>query len=474
MPSSRKRNRRSRKRFNDADCDIDRKKCETSSKYNKESIANLAEKCGVDIYNDKGKVKTRKELCKNIEENQDIVDDFVYYSSESDNEDVLPISLIENPPLVLVEGERTDVVKTYNLENLKGKKKAELLEIADNLGIEKWKNKSIKYQNMSDIKEAIISFSPTTLDVKEPIIILDQNKEIPVIVVEDDSLDIQYDADELMTKTKKDLLSLAESYGIKKWLNRSIKSHNKSEIVDAIVDYFEGKKPSIPAIISEEIKIVSPSKIINKEPEDILNLIYQKRQDLLKAIECNPFENKMCNEENVCDISEKPYKCISKEEAEYKEKNEDSEILNYNGKKIVGTKQSLDLFKSLVYYGEGVEESKESKPIELETIPVKYLKKPITKATLCNICTYVNDQGVTECIICNSDFTDEEVNKILSEGTEVVEKDNIIPEGTEIVELKNIEDILNEIQDTDYVNLKKFEGMDEAKKKVLYCLGLID
>ena len=81
MLSIRRNRRRSRRKskFYDDDCDIDRKKCETDNKnYNKQAIADLAEKCGVYIYNEKGKVKTRKELCKDLEENRDMDVDFEY------------------------------------------------------------------------------------------------------------------------------------------------------------------------------------------------------------------------------------------------------------------------------------------------------------------------------------------------------------------------------------------------------------
>lgn len=474
MLSIRRRRSRKKSKFYD-DCNIDRKKCETDNKnYNKQAIADLAEKCGVDIYNEKGKVKTRKELCKDLEENRAIDVEFEY-DIEPDIEDMLPMSITENAPLVVVERESTDNVKRYTKQNLKGKKKQELLEIADELGIEKWNNKSIKYQKNSDIIDAIIYSSPDVAEVKEPIIIVEEETQTPVIVVETE--EPQYTYDELLSKSKKELLKLAENYGVEKWLNKGIKYHNKPEIVDAIIDYVGEKKVAIPSVIATEtpIKVVSPIKMISKQPSDILNLIYQKRQELINAIECNPTQNKFCSDDNVCDTTQTPNVCISKEEGEYRDKHEeDTELVEYNGKKILGTKSSLDLFTELTG---GVEESKGNyeEPSHLETvIPVKFLKKPITKTTVCNICTFVNDPGVTECIICNSDFTDEQVNNLLTEGTEIVEKSDIIPEGTEIVELKNIEDILNEIQETDDINLKKFEGMDEAKKKVLYCLGLID
>ena len=92
---------------------------------------------------------------------------------------------------------------------------------------------------------------------------------------------------------------------------------------------------------------------------------------------------------------------------------------------------------------------------------------------MCNVCTYVNDPDTIECIICNSDLTEEEINNvILPEDTYIIERD-VIPEGTKITELENIEDILNEIQKNDDTKIN-LEGLDEAKKKVLYCLGLLN
>ena len=451
----RNRNRRRSKRkskFYD-DCYIDRKKCETDNKnYNKKSITDLAKKCGIDIYDTKGKIKTRKELCKNLDENLDKNIDF-----EPDIEDMLQILITSDNPLVVIEKkESSDIIKKYTKDELKGKKKKELLEISNELGIEKWNNKSIKYQNISDIIDAIISSNPK---IEEQVTIIEEDKETPVIVVEP-----QYTYDDLIIKTKKELLKLTENYGIEKWLNKNIKYHNKSEIVDAIIDYMGEKKIQINDISNQQ--------------SDIFNLIYKKRQELINEIECNPIENKFCSENNVCDTTKTPNLCISKEEGDYRYKNEeDTELIEYNGKKILGTKSSLDLFNQL-FIG-GYEESKEEpSPLEttpLETvIPINFLKKPITKTTMCEICTFVNEPGITECIVCNSDFTDEQVNNLFTEGTEILEKEDIIPEGTEIVELKNIEDILNEIQETDDINLKKIEGMDDAKKKVLYCLGLID
>ena len=41
----------------DDDCNIPQKKCETSANYNKDDIVDIADKCGVDIYNEKGKLK---------------------------------------------------------------------------------------------------------------------------------------------------------------------------------------------------------------------------------------------------------------------------------------------------------------------------------------------------------------------------------------------------------------------------------
>jgi len=47
--------------------------------------------------------------------------------------------------------------KNYTKEKLKGKKKNELLEIAEKLKIERWKNKHIKYNTIADIIDAILT-----------------------------------------------------------------------------------------------------------------------------------------------------------------------------------------------------------------------------------------------------------------------------------------------------------------------------
>jgi len=459
----------------DDDCNIPQKKCETSANYNKDDIVDIADKCGVDIYNEKGKLKTRKQLCKEIAEKQQ------KNNQPFAAEIPFPLTIPEPEPLPLLIPEPVIQAPIYTEDILKKNTKAKLLEIADELGIKKWKNKAIKGFNKPDIIEAILTAiaveEPLPVPLPEPTIIVVEDEpptDIPLEVIEKPT------KKDLNKKTKKQLVEDAEEYGITKWKGKNIKYQNKPDIIDAILDYFEANvAPTVVPLPS--IKIPSPvsSRIPSPvtSPKNIQELIKQKRQELLRALKfkeqekCNALEGKYCSDDNVCDIGKTPNICISKEEATYRKNKGFANIFNIGNKKLIGNEKQIDdLLKS---FG-GAEETKE--PMELifeEEIPVKPKKKTRSKANLCNVCTYVNDPDTLECIICNSDLTEEEINNIvLPEDTQVIEKD-IIPEGTRITELENIEDILNEIQKTEDTKIN-LEGLDEAKKKVLYCLGLLN
>ena len=462
----------------DDDCNIPQKKCETSANYNKDDIVEIADKCGVDIYNEKGKLKTRKQLCKEIAEKQQ--ENNQPFAAE------IPLPTITIPePLPILE----PVIQRplYTEDMLKKNTKAKLLEIAEELGIKKWKNRAIKGFNKPDIIEAILTAvvveEPLPVPLPEPTVIIvedDPPTDIPLEVIE------KPDKKTLNKRTKKELLENAEEYGIKKWKNKAIKGHNKPEIIEAILDYFETNfAPTVvPSPPKTPVRI--PSRIPSPvgSPKNIQELIKQKRQELLKVLklreqeQCNPLEGKYCSEDKVCDINKKPNICISKEEALYRENKGTSEIFKLNNNNLIGNREKqYELFEKLGISG-GVEETKE--PVEFvfeeDEIPISkkaISKKPTSKKVMCNVCTYVNDPDTIECIICNSDLTEEEIkNVILPEDTIVVERDTI-PEGTRITELENIEDILNEIQKTEDTKIN-LEGLDEAKKKVLYCLGLLN
>jgi hypothetical protein len=460
----------------DDDCNIPQKKCETSNNYNKDDIVEIADKCGIDIYNEKGKLKTRKQLCKEIaekqqENNQPFAPEIPLPTLTIPETEPLPLSLSIPEPVIQVP--------LYTEDILKKNTKAKLLEIAEELGIKKWKNKGIKGYNKPDIIEAILTAiaveEPLPVPLPEPTIIIVEDEpptDIPLEVIEKPT------KKDLNKKTKKQLLENAEEYGIKKWKNKAIKGYNKPDIIEAILDYFETNVaptvvPTPPIRIPSPVPSRIPSPITS--PKNIQELIKQKRQELLRVLkfkeqeQCNPLEGKYCSDDKVCDINKKPNICISKEEATYRENKGFANIFNIGDKKLIGNEKQIDdLFKS---FG-GAEETKE--PVEFvieEEIPIS--KIPISKKVMCNVCTYVNDPDTIECIICNSDLTEEEINNvILPEDTIIVEREEI-PEGTRITELENIEDILNEIQKTEDTKIN-LEGLDEAKKKVLYCLGLLN
>ena len=454
----------------DDDCNIPQKKCETSAKYTKDDIVDIADKCGVDIYNEKGKLKTRKQLCKEIAEKQ--------------QETVQPfVAEVPLPPITIPEPVQVPVVQRplYTEDILKKNTKVKLLEIAEDLGIKKWKNKGIKGYNKPDIIEAIL----TAVAVEEPLPV--PLPEPTIIVVEDDSpVEVHIEVIEkpdkktLNKKTKKQLLEYAKEYGIKTWKGKNINYQNKPDIIDAIIDYFETNVAPTVVPSPPRTPIRSPPRTprVPGSPMNIQELIKQKRQELLKVLklkeqeQCNPLEGKYCSDNNVCDINKKPNTCISKEEAVYKENKGLVNMFNIGNKHLIGTKkQEYDLYEKLGFTG-GVEESKEPVVFK-EEITIKPIRKPTTKKIMCNVCTYVNDPDTIECIICNSDLTEEEINNvILPEDTYIIERD-VIPEGTKITELENIEDILNEIQKNDDTKIN-LEGLDEAKKKVLYCLGLLN
>ena len=464
----------------DDDCNIPQKKCETSNKYTKDDIVEIADKCGVDIYNEKGKLKTRKQLCKEIAEKQ-----------QENNQPFaveipFPTLTIPEPePLPLLIPEPVIQVPLYTEDILKKNTKVKLLEIADELGIKKWKNKGIKGYNKPDIIEAILTAiaveEPLPVPLPEPTIIVVEDEpptDIPLEVIENPT------KKDLNKKTKKQLVEDAEEYGITKWKGKNIKYQNKPEIIDAILDYFETNVaptvvPTPPIRIPSPVSSRIPSPVTS--PKNIQELIKQKRQELLRVLkfkeqeQCNPLEGKYCSDDKVCDINKKPNVCISKEEATYRENKGISEFFKLNNNNLIGNrKQQYELFEKLGI-STGFEETKE--PVEFvfeeEEIPVQPKKKATSKKVMCNVCTYVNDPDTIECIVCNSDLTEEEINNIvLPEDTQVKEREEI-PEGTRITELENIEDILNEIQKTEDTKIN-LEGLDEAKKKVLYCLGLLN
>lgn len=371
---SRTRRRNSRKRKTvelNPDCNIDNKKCKKSASYLKPDIVNLAEKCNVNTLNDKGKVKTRDQLC-------DAINDAYGLSKgvEESKEDVLPINI-----------SILNVAPRYTEDILKKKTIPQLLVIAGELDIKKWNNKSIKNQRKPAIIEAIVAH------LDKPIVELPT--EIPIIPVE-------------------------------------LPSINMSEIPPVI--------PNVTKSVEAPVKI---------SMNNIINVINQRRQQIIKDMQCNPYDNLFCNDDKVCDMTQKPNICVSKEEAEYKKKKgKDLELVSVGDKKILGKHTDIH---------------------EL------HIQPKATHYNVCKLCSYENENNSMNCIICNSNLSDEEIDKVLlPEGTEITEMDYEIPEGTEVIDLKDksIEEILNEIQTSEAI--KSVSGMDETRKRILYCLGLLD
>jgi hypothetical protein len=105
----------------DDDCNIPQKKCETSTMYDKDDIVAIADKCGIDIYKEGGKkLKTRKELCKEIADSQAVIE-----------------------PVNIPEPQQTTLAPLYTKDIIENTKKPKLLEIAEELGIKKWKGKKL-------------------------------------------------------------------------------------------------------------------------------------------------------------------------------------------------------------------------------------------------------------------------------------------------------------------------------------------
>lgn len=478
----------------DDDCNISEKKCLNSNIYDKDDIVYIADKCGIDIYKKGGKkLKTRKELCEEIANNQAVTLPINIPEQQID------IVNIPEPFIVNIPEQQEATVPLYTEDIIKNAKLPELKKIAKELGIKKWKGKNITTHCKASITEAILAAIAVKATLPSPL------PEPTLIIVEDDPPnDIPLEVIEipdkktLEKKLNKELIKEAKGYGITRWKNKGIDYHKKADIVDAILDYFEtivvptvvpapviipSRMPSpvssrIPSPVSS--RIPSPIQTRMPSPRNIQELIKQKRQELLQVLKfkeqekCNPLNNEYCSDNNVCDVNKTPNVCVSREEALYRENKGLAVNFDIGNKNLIGTeKQKIELMNKLVYVG-GAEETKE--PVDFvfeddEDIETK--RNPYTKNTMCRVCTYVNDPDILECIICNSDLNEEEINNVvLPEDTQIIERD-IIPEGTKITELENIEEILNEIQKIEDTKIN-LEGMDESKKKVLYCLGLLN
>jgi hypothetical protein len=441
--------------------------------------------CGVDILKTNGKAKTRKELCI------DIVNSYKNKTGSPNLPTEAPVQVIT--PIVLPSVTITSVTAPeYTEEVLNKKLKPEVLEIASNLGIERYKKANGKIKNARDTKNAIINAILDFLQSSKSII---QPVTQPIIetVQPLNILTEQYTEETLKKESKKELLSIASNLNIKTYQNKAIKSHNKPEIIKAILEKLSkpaspkaaSSKPSSPKAASSKpsspkaasSKPSSP-KAASSKPASIETLIENKRKELLALLkfkeckECDIEKDEYCDDE-ICDLTKKPNLCISKEEAEYKREHSKKSTFKYvlGDKEYLGHEPEIRKIEDIVYkktggFGEYKEDIKYS-PIA----------KPITKKKLCKTCEFSNESTSFECIICNSKLlTDKDINGIYpTSGTEIFESTDPfnIPGDTEIIESDNIEDILNKIQKNDNITLDSLHGLDEAKKKVLSCLGLL-
>ena len=141
----------------------------------------LAKKCGVDIYNVKGKEKTRNQLCNDLDVLKNINFSDIDYDIESDSDSdiikspVEPISMLNIPDNYVVPVITNNRPK-FTKEELGRKKRDDLVNMALVLNIEKVNNKSIKYQNKPIIVNALVEYYlsniETSIDTQIPSVII--------------------------------------------------------------------------------------------------------------------------------------------------------------------------------------------------------------------------------------------------------------------------------------------------------------
>jgi hypothetical protein len=475
-----------------SECGIGEDDCnKRGKKYKKEDIISLAENCGVNIYkkNSKGEdvLKSIKELCADIVANEknkvlEKEPDTISQMQKIDSMFEQPIGSFDSislQPDIIIPIEQSEIVnepkcggkkttckKYYNKNN---RKELEVLALKCGVSITKENGKP---RSINDICEDIAEASEIANN--EPIEISENQIFEPEIIVEDEPEPEKQESwtkKELEAKKLPELKDIAGTLGIKK-------TQKKGDLIDAI--FAKNKKQVVNA------KSVSPKGKSQHKMRTITDLIREKRDELSKILNirtpdfCDPMKNIYCDDDNVCDIDKKH--CISPQEATYKENKGKAESFVHNGKKLVGKKSSIDSFKEMMenYMEEsgGASESKESResPIKSKKTSIKKKAKvPITKKTMCQKCTFVNDPGSIECEICQSDLSDEEIKSSynLDENTEIEEDpDDLLEEGVQITDIENIEDILREIQNKEDPTLDNLEGLDDAKKRLLMCLGL--
>jgi hypothetical protein len=191
-------------------------------------------------------------------------------------------------------------------------------------------------------------------------------------------------------------------------------------------------------------------------------------------IECDP-EGDPCSNDYFCDISKTPNICVPPEEAKYRVDKNKAKSLFYNNKKLVGTPDSIDNFRRMIEEGRGEYKMSDYFTPPTQPAPVTTVFEPIQqlKNIVCKICTFNgNSPDDKYCIACTLPLNEEELSTLFpNEETEIIEQD-MVPEGTEIIDARNIEEILNDIQRKEDVPI--LPNLDEAKRKVLNCIGLLN
>ena len=262
--------------MSEIDCDIEEKKCKTSTKYKKSDIVDLAIKCGIEP----GK-KSRNQLC----------------------EEIVKLNTSEAP------------ISPSSRSSSRSSRR------------------SSRSSRSSSRSSSSRSRSRGTPDISK--------------------------------KTKNELIEIAESMGITKINNRSIKYLNKDVIFKAIQDNTpeeqspraspRGASPrASPGRVSrEDYKL----ELINKKLTELNNLLKQtniksnkptKKADIieyLSALEsndvCDPENNQFCEDGFSCDVGNKPGLCIADSVADSRKLEE----FMYNNKKFVGNTTAINVLK---------------------------------------------------------------------------------------------------------------------------------
>jgi len=257
--------------MSEINCDVEEKKCKTSTKYKKSDIVDLAIKCGIEP----GK-KSRNQLC----------------------EEIVKLNNEETPRSSSSRTSRSTSRRTSrSTPDISKKTKNELIQIAESMGITKINNRSIKYLNKDVIFKAIQDNTP--------------EEESPI----------------------------ASQRGSPRASSRP------------------SSRPSSPRASPRASREDYKLELINKKLTELNNLLKQttiksnkptKKADIieyLSALEsndvCDPENNQFCEDGLSCDVANKPGLCIADSVAESR----NLEQFMYNNKKLVGNTTAINVLK---------------------------------------------------------------------------------------------------------------------------------